>query len=425
MPKFNLVKSSKTHHAQQGMAVVMVLMLSALLMILITTGLSLVINTAKDTSQVFVVEGQVGNVAQAGLQDAVAWFKRHQPVKQDVCKDGAFAPQHLSDPSLSDTDDASIGIVRDIQIKDSVYGRYVVKRQACPGADDPHAAHDITLSKGKSTICPGVYCTNMDGTVKGEGAVWYLESQATVYIRNNYSKDADGVFTTGPQDPPNRILRQGGGSIEISQLTVQPPGDAPLILTGTGSDNFNSNCSIRAGSSGTTATSAIMYNGTNPNVTNLSVLPTGLTKKASSSQAITTNSVFSVSTSELRGMSDNVYTSLSQVPSSIKFSITFLEGNFTFTNAAPLNGGGLLYVNGNLTLNDASNSTFSGVIFVNGHLTIGRDNQLSGIVFAKDVNCNPGSPRAVVEYNPNLVTTVRQKLALYRENNLTRSYREY
>lgn len=426
MPKISLRKGFKSRYSQRGMAMVMVLMLSALLLIMITTGLSMVRNANKDTSQVFIVEGQVGNVAQAGLQDAVAWFKRHQPVKQDVCKDAAFNPIHTSDASTSDTDDASVGLVKDIPIKDNIYGRYIVKRQTCPSPipsswqPDPHAAHDITLSKGKSTICPTGPCTNPDGTVKGEGAVWYLESQGTVYVRNNFTKNADGVFTTAPDTPPNRILRKASASLEISQLTVFPPGAAPLILTGTGTDNLNANCQIYGG----TASVGIIYNGTVPG-NGFTIFPSTLNKRQNNTPAINTNSVFSVSTSELRGMSDNVYTTLTQVPNPIKFSITFLEGNFTFTNARPLVGGGLLYVNGNLTLNDAANSLFSGVIYVNGHLTIGRDNQLSGVVFAKDIDCNPGTPKAVIEYNSNLITTVRQKLALYRENNLTRAYREY
>jgi hypothetical protein len=124
-------------------------------------------------------------------------------------------------------------------------------------------------------------------------------------------------------------------------------------------------------------------------------------------------------------MSDNIYTNINQIPDNLKFSITFLEGDFTFTNARPLTGGGLLYVTGNLTLNDNANSLFSGVIFVNGRLTIGKDNSLSGAVLARNVTCAPSAGQAVFEYNSSLVTTVRQRLALYRENNLTYQIKQF
>src|SRR5690606_31151199 len=122
---------------------------------------------------------------------------------------------------------------------------------------------------------------------------------------------------------------------------------------------------------------------------------------------------------ELRGTADNVYTTLAQVPEKIGFSITYLDGDFDFTPTKPLFGGGLLYVNGDVDLQAGAQSIFSGVLYVNGTLTISRDNTLSGVVIARRIVCAPSSGSANIEFNRSLITTVTQRLALYRENNLS------
>lgn len=126
-----------------GAAMVMVLLMSTLLLIMLTTGLTLVMNSQKDTSETFKIQGQAANIAQAGLQDAVNWFKRQGAVKQadqttHPCKDAAFNPQYDADPELSATDNSTVGIVKDMQIKGRIYGRYVLQKQPCGSAENVH-----------------------------------------------------------------------------------------------------------------------------------------------------------------------------------------------------------------------------------------------------------------------------------------------
>lgn len=447
MPKISLRKR-RTRSSQQGMAMVMVLLMSSLLLVVISAGLLMARDANKDTTDTFKTEGQASNVAQAGLQDAIAWFKRHQPVQQntatDPCMDAAFKPVYNVDPALSDTDDSNCtltgnvlspsctGIRKDIQLTDHLFGRYQVQRQPCtapvPVPYDPRAVHDITILKGKSTTFPApTYSASSGAAQLGEGAVWQIESKGYLYFRNDFTK-SNGVFVKGPDDPPNRLLSKASASIEISRLTVNTDA-ASITLSSNNADTFGGNCTLIGGSAGSPASAFVSYFGTNPSQNGAVLSPsTGISFKASRAAAATVTSIFSVTAAELRGMSDNIYTGLAQVPKQLpKFSITYLDGPgpYVFTNVKPLLGGGLLFVNGDLTLSDYSNSLFSGVIFVNGRLTMGRDNSLAGTVVAQSVTCNPGGGKAVIEYNANLVTTVRQKLALYRENNLTHTYRVF
>jgi len=422
---------------ETGSALVMVLMMSTILLILLTTGLTLVMNSQKDTSEIFKIQGQAANVAQAGLQDAVNWFKRQGTVNQtdtstpNTCKDAAFNPQYNADPTLRATDDAAVGLVKDLQIKGNIYGRYILRKQNCSNPEDPHAVRDITHSKGKS---PSPVPTFLDtGTstnkLRGMGVVWYLESEGILYERKNFAQ-TDGIFDLGPDQAPNRILRRATAGVEISQLSLNTDASPVTVYGAAGGHTFGTRLRLIGN---TASGAAVHWTNNNPTVNAQIQLPGGTPNKEGISPTVLENDfigrTFSVTASELRGMADNIYTSINQIPDRIPFSITYLDGNFTganaFTNTQSLTGGGLLFVNGNLTLNDSANSIFSGVIFVNGTLTMGRDNSLAGKVIARRFVSNPGSGQSMVEHNSNIVTTVLQKLALYRENNLSHTVREY
>ncbi len=418
---------------EAGSALVMVLLMSTILLILLTTGLTLVMNSQKDTSEIFKIQGQAANVAQAGLQDGINWFKRQGTVNQsdtstpNTCKDAPFNPQFSTDPTLSATDDASVGIVKDMQIKGNIYGRYILRKQNCAVAEDSHAVRDITHAKGKSPSPVPTFLDSGTATnkLKGLGFVWYLESEGILYERNNFTQ-SNGVYTTAPHQPPNRILRRATAGVEISQLGLATD-TAPVTVYGNGvSHTFGSRLRL-VGGPGTSA--GVYWNSSNPTVSATLQLPGGASAKLAITPTYTEANfilrTFSMTAAELRGMADNVYSSLSQLPERLPFSITYLDGNFTFTNAKALTGGGLLFVNGDLTLDNSSNSIFSGVIFVTGTLTVGKDNSLAGAVIARRFVSNPGSGQSNIEYNGNIVTTVRQKLALYRENNLTHIVREF
>lgn len=415
-------------NSQRGIALVLVLSMTAVLLVLGSIGTKLVMESQQNTVSVFAKHGQAANIAQAGLQEGVGWFKQNTPVKQsyptDLCKDAAFKPQsNFVEPELHATDNQVIGIVKDIPINNNVYGRYILRRQQdCNDPELPNTVKDISAKRGKNNglnNAPNI----VGGDIRGDGNVWYLESEGVVYRRQDKSKDVNGIYVKGPEDPPNKVISRASASVEIVRLSVNVD-PAPLMLFGTTgtNHNFGSNCNISGTDSLGNAAQAVYYNGLVPNVSAATRSPSSLGRASRS--PISVENVFSVTQDELRGTADNVYSTLTQVPEKIGFSITYLDGNFTFTPTKPLFGGGLIYVNGDLNLQAGSQSIFSGVIYVNGTLTISRDNTLSGVVIARRIDCSPGSGRANIEFNRSLITSVTQRLALYRENNLSHVIRE-
>lgn len=409
---------------QRGIALVTVLYLSAFMLLFAATSVLVVRNSQQETVQLLSKQGQAANVAKAGIQDAIGWFKKQesQPVRQGTnpsytCPDDAFNPQFNTNPVQRDTDNASSGIVKDFLIDRNIFGRYVIKKQAAQGAacntstydqqtnHDKHAVHDVTHRRGKGE--------------PGDGTVWYIESKGIVYQRNDDEKDENGVYVKGPDEAPNRIIDQRLVSVEINRLGLLLPMNVPLIVSSGSASSMNDvDCQL-LGDSQTSA--AMAYFGSLPTTTNTTkaVGNAPITPQLLS-EDVTQSAVFSVTETELKALSDNIYTTLSAVPKKIPMSLVFLDGNFTFTTAQPLNGAGILYVNGNLTLNQGSGSIFSGFIFVDGSLTINGGNSLAGSVVVKGpVTCTPTTDKAVFEYNDNIVKTVRQKIGLYRENNLT------
>ncbi len=309
----------------------------------------------------------------------------------------------------------SYGLVKDIQIDRSVWGRYRVKRQDCGGAYDTHAVHDFTEKRGKN-----------EGVSTGEGVVWYVESEGIVYRRTNYTKNGQGIFTTGPTGPDgeNPILEKSRAAIEINRMAILVDRAAVTTL-GTTASRFNSRCQVIGDSN---SLSGINFYGSSPNLPdgNGSIsVPTGVPRTAlNTNPSLTPERVFSVSKSELKSLSDSIYTNVASIPDKIPLSITYLDGNgtgtFTFDFNKPLVGGGIIFVDGNVNLQDGSNSLFSGVVYVTGTLTVGVNNTLSGAIIANRVDCNPGTGgTSSISYTHNYVNDIRQILGTYRENSMS------
>jgi len=411
----------KTRTHQSGMALATVLMLTTVMLLLAVASSRLMMESQKDISEKFTDHAQAGNVAMAGLQDAVGWFKSQtpQPVRWNstaeptMCNDYGFKPAYNEDELLTQTADEELGIVRDMPISGNIYGRYIVPRQKCqnePDYDDyqKRAVHDITLQRGKS--------------LQGAGIVWSLFSEGIVYVRNDFEKDSDGYrFVKGPDEAPNRILKRAGVSTEIARLSMNTQSSPVTITTNNGghTSTFSSRCYL-VGDEDTTAGITYFIGGPLPPSPPASALslPDTAVARASMPDQLTPEMFFGVSANELRGMADNVYNNVADLPDKLPFSITYLNGPATFTVAKPLVGEGLLFVNGDLTLNNQSNSIFTGIIYVTGRLTMGRDNSLSGAITAQRITCNPTAGQSTFEYNNTIVRNTRNKLGLYRENNL-------
>lgn len=409
---------------QQGISLMLTIMMSVFLLIVIMVSSSYLSASERSNVKRFTKQGQADNIARAGLQEAVNWFKTQdiQPVRQGgvtpayACEDQAFHPKYSSDPLERETIDESYGLVKDIQIDRSTWGRYRIKRQTdcSPAAQDPHAVHDFTVERGKNEDASA-------GT--GEGVVWYIESEGIIYRRTNYTKNADGIFATGPTESgENPILERSRAAIEINRMAILVDRAAVTTLSSSnGSSRFNSRCQILGDSS---ALSGINYYGGSPSLPNgtgsISVLSGGPLTYNNPNPKLSPERVFSVSKSELKSLSDSIYNNVAEVPEKIPMSIVYMEGNFNFTFDKPLVGSGITFVDGNLTLADGSNSLFSGVLYVTGRLTVGVNNTLSGAVIANEVRCEPGSGgTSSISYTGNYINDIRQILGTYRENSMS------
>lgn len=410
--------------AQRGVALVTVLYLSAFLLVFASTSVLIVMNSQQQTVHLLVQQGQAANVAKAGIQDAIGWFKKQdsQPVRQGssssyTCPDDAFNPVFNSNPVLRDTDDANTGIVKDFLIDRNIYGRYEIKKQTAQGAacnmssyqeqtnHDQHAVHDITHKRGKGQ--------------PGNGTVWYIESKGMVYQRNDTSKDSNGLYLKSPAEAPNKILDQRLVSVEINRLGLLLPMNAPVIVSASSASNLSdSDCQIMGDSQ---VSAGVAYYGTMPITTNaVFAVGNSPTTPQLLSAEVSPSSIFAVTKTELKALSDNIYTTVASMPTKLPMSLVYLDGNFTFATTQPLSGSGILYVNGNLTLNQGAGSIYSGLVYVDGNLVINGGNSFAGSVVVKGtVTCAPSNDKAVFEYNDNILKTVRQKIGLYRENNLT------
>lgn len=416
-----------SRRSQQGIALVVVLMMTALLVMFIGLGMRLTINSMQDSNKQFQRQAQASNIARAGLQDAIGWFKRQstQPVRNNVASppyscstnpsvaaDMAFNPLSNADPLLSDTDDATIGLVKDIRLSGSLYGRYVVKRQGCSTTVDPHAAHDYSEEKGKGA--------------NGDGLIWYMESQGILYQRNSWSK-TNGKFNDGPDQGGNIILQKSSAAVEIQRLKIDPR-PFPISLSkasgSASSSNVNSRCNIMADQTGTSG-GVYTYNATVNGSATCSLPTTGACVPAAPAPQAhqSVDLVFGVTQVELKALADYIYSNVSNIPKKLAPGIHYLEGGgtgtFTFNSSKPLTGSGVLFVNGNLTLSDGASSSFNGVVYVTGTLTVGNGNSLGGATVAQSLQCSPGNGVAVIEYSSKVVQQIKNTLGLYRENALT------
>lgn len=435
----------KQRDRQKGTALVMVLSLVVVLLTFAVLSSEMINRSMHNTQDEFRKAAQASNIARAGLRDGIGWFKNQSalggsvsklgPYSASDCADAAFDPAFNTDPSLRETIDASTGLVKDLRLDPgrNIYGRYILRKQACKPAggdytlNDPEydklAVHDITDYRGKG--------------LKGEGLAWHLVSQGIIYQRNNLTKDANGVFTTGPEDAPNRILDKATVEIDINRMNLAKP-FAPITVTApfngtTIQSQFNTNCKVV----GRNATSTVIYSsqggGSNPSgnpecqYEDCSGGNDQKHDRIDGTDPMSIEEVFAVSKDEIRSVADYIYTSRDDLEaahyqdslgrSKLPMALYYLDGNFTFDNNHVLQGNGILFVDGNLTLN-ADSFTFTGVVYVTGQLTMKDNNEISGAAFGNRVICQPGT-KASFEYNEGILETVRDTLALYRESTLS------
>jgi len=380
---------------ERGVALVMAIMFTVVVVgITVTGALTLRAHQAK-TRVSFVTHGQAVQFSKSGLIEALGWLRKQtsQPVT-------TFAPvldMAVASP-IMDTIDADIGIVREFEITNSIWGRYEVWKQ---WDADPNATR---LAWRQQMQCEDI--SHLRGDL-APGSVWRLRSIGYVFRR----VDPNVAFN----EAPNQVLGQDMTEVETRRLALQPPGQAALCTRTGSTTQVLTRGRVVGGSLGAgifyrQGTGAIIVSGTGASITGTP------SQSASSTYDDSFEVVFGVSQSELAAMADYYVTSAADFPSPVPIDTVVLSTTgMTFTAAKPLKGTGVVAIIGNTTIGQGTYSAFSGLLYVQGNLTVREPCEIQGaVVVTGSVTVQGASDWVTLTYDDSILAHLRQEVGTYR-----------
>lgn len=410
-PRPVLTARAGSRSTARGIALIWAMFAAMVIAGVIVSGTNTFLSVQSMGKADFRADAQARQVAEAGLVDAYAWFRRQstQPV-------ATFAPQLnlAAVPVINDTDDASIGLVRDYEILPSLWGRYEVRKTIAAeawtdananGLYDYGETYTDSNASGRRDPARETRDVSSERGLPGAGSVWRIESIGTVYRRS------DAVAALGTVNNP-RIARVRLAA-EIRRLAIVPPAQAAICTHTLSGCTIGNRGRITGGTKGgvigptSSGTALISGEVTGTPATGTVVLPYN--------DALT--QVFGVSLTELKGMADGVYTNAAVFPSPIgDYTLRIMDGAMTFDATTPLRGTGVVVVIGNCTIAASSNSFFNGVLFVQGNLTIRAPAYIRGTIVVTGTTdvAGTGGDYSEVIYDGGMISTVLKTLGQYR-----------
>ncbi|MBL9079695.1 MAG: hypothetical protein JNL08_19490 [Planctomycetes bacterium] len=381
--------------SEQGIALVMAIFFTLLVVGITVTGSLLLRAHQTKTKVSFVAHGQSVQFAKSGLTEALGWLRKQtaQPVT-------VIDPQldTSASPPVIDTIDEDIGIVREFEITNSIWGRYEVWKQ---WDADPVSTR---LPWRQQMQCADI--SDLRGNLS-PGSIWRLRCIGYVYRL---------VDDTVPFDQaPNQILGREIAEVEARRLALQPPGQAALCTRNGNGLSVGTRGRLLGGS---TAAGAYYLNGTgSPSVSGTGSACTGTPgQSAATTYDDSFESVFGVSQTELAGMADYYITNTADFPSTVPVdTLVVCNTGITFTSTQPLRGTGVVAIVGNTTIDVGSYSAFSGLLYVQGNLTMREPSEIQGaVVVTGTVTVLGASDYATVTYDDGILNHLRQELGTYR-----------
>jgi len=366
----------------RGAVLVWVMVSLLLISSAISVGISVLLDTNTVLSSQIEYYGQTNSIARAGIVDTLAWFRRQtsQPVV-------SFNPQRdmTATPPINDTDDASIGIVRELEVDGSsgIYGRYEVIS---------NTVADVSSQRG----------------LAGVGTMWYIESTGYIYLRLDQTKSYN-VW-------PNRVIGSTTLGTEIRRVSMVLPGLAAICASNANQTVIGNNTKIMGG----TGYGIVYKSGTGtPNIAGGAIVsgtPTAIVPLDPFNN--TCEQIFGMSESELRSISDYYCTSVNDVPNPLpNYKIVFFEGNAVFNSTQPLKGTGIFYITGNMTIAANSGSAFNGIIYCKGGYNQNAPSIINGSVIGLGlINIQSTGDISEVDYDANILQQVRTFTGPYRLN---------
>lgn len=432
--------------------------------------------------------GMAEYVARAGINDALAWFIRQNRVvaanAANCCQPGqsvtfgvspystgltytypsqAFEPQFTN--SIHDTDNASVGIVKDFPLdnpdpaKAKYFGHYEVWRKQSATAQpttDPVAAYDLSGERLSTT------------QVNGNGIFWDITSVGTVYKRLSQAVTVvNGIneWVVAFNTPPNVIIAKTTETQEFRKLTGTMPlpvsltnsicgavycqsqtqvtlnaGDNALIR-GKAPISITANAFVFDNLASAASSGSCTYKANGQDSTNV----TGNSYCSGPVSLLYDTNVFGMPLADIKPLADYVGDNLGNAMQQC-FDATgapcsepklyYFDGNLTYdpTLASPytqLNAFGVLIVNGNLTINSGNNnnnSLFIGLIFCTGNVVFQPGTIITGAVilginsltttgtvYTLKIN-GATDNQAMIVNNPSMVQYIMNRVCTYRTN---------
>ncbi|HYC58923.1 MAG TPA: hypothetical protein VEK79_05085 [Thermoanaerobaculia bacterium] len=352
---------------ERGAALVLVIFASTLILLLLLTIHTMTANAGRGIVRQLQSQGQATNAAGSGLNEALSWFvhQNQQPVT-------AF------DPKAGESEDLALGIVRSYEIaaQGRVWGRYEVRRTAVA---------DVSRKRGKAA----------------DGALWKLESNGIVYVRNDPSQGPGG---------PNFVLARRTMSVDIQRLALQLPANAAVSATEGSRIRVTRPSRLQGGAAGMGAAYRLST-GTPGGSGSI----TGNPASSTTTLPFTIEGVFGVTQTELLSMADLVVDDERDLPDPIPdMALIVIRGNATFNPTKKLTGSGILVVLGNLILNPQSDTYYSGLVWVQGNFHMAPPGIINGAVISNgDARVTGGSDVAEVNYDAAMLDQIRLQLGNY------------
>lgn len=386
---------SQDRSGERGVALILAILFTIIVVGITVTGTLILRSHQAKTKTSFVTHGQSVQFAKSGLIEALGWLRKQtaQPVL-------AFEPtlDAGASPPVLDTIAPEIGIVREFEITNSIWGRYEVWKE---WDADPDATR---LAWRQQMQCGDI------STLRGNlspGSVWRIRSLGYVFRR----VDANAAFN----EAPNQIIGQDMAEVEARRLALQPPGQAALCSrTGSGVQVLT-----RGRVLGGAAAAGLYYlNGSGtPTTSGTGATLTGTpNRSAATTYDDSFDAVFGVSLDDLDAMADYVVTSAVDFPNPVPIdTVVVCHSAMTFSAAQPLKGTGVVVVTGNTTIGQGSYSSFSGLLYVQGNLTMREPCEIQGaVIVTGSVTVQGNLDYVTIQYDDSILQHLRQELGTYR-----------
>lgn len=322
---------------------------------------------------------QARAVAEAGVVDAYAWFRR-QPV-QPVA---TFAPQRdlATIPPTNETDDPTIGLIREFEIAPDLWARYEVRLSVAAepfvdtnldGLHGDSESYTDTNGNGRWDAAGETRDVSTARGQAGTGSIWLLVSHGMVFARPRQDLDlGEGV---------NRRLSIARVATEIRRLALTPPASSTLCIARGDGVSIGARVRIRGESGG-----GVVYGSStgSPSIDGSAEVSGSPSTAAIPDYDGSIDAVFGVGVSALKSMADLSTTDASAVPAPLgDYTLTVVDGDAVFDASRPLRGTGVVVVLGDCTISDGSNSFFSGLLWVGGDLTVRAPSYLRGTLIVQ------------------------------------------